>query len=533
MRISKSIKIIVVVLLVFSLTSTISVFYQLNKMENDGRVVNYTGIVRGATQRLVKLEMSGKSSDELIAMLDKIINGLVEGDAELGLPKATDENFLLKMEEVGLAWGELTQGIYQNRTNNNSNKLLALSENYFQITNDAVSSTENFSIAKVIALKTIQILIFVLNLMILGVIWVMSGKRISKPLMHLVETIGRLDISENIPDDFMMRKDEIGLLSNAFQKVVDNLRELVKQISELSKQVADFSKELTVSSNQSATAAEEVAKTIEEIAQGAYDQAKDTEQGVLHVTDLGELIEKDQKFVHELNISADKVNNLKNEGLETIKELVKKTTANNEASKQIGAVILSSNESAGKIENASHMIKSIADQTNLLALNAAIEAARAGDSGRGFAVVAEEIRKLAEQSNGFTEEISKVVKDLTYKTKDAVDTMGAMTKLVASQTESVDLTSTKFEGIAQAIEKMKDVITVINNSGQEMALKKNEIVSIMENLSAISEENAAGTQEASASVEEQTASMTEIANASETLAKLAAEMQKSVSKFKY
>lgn len=203
------------------------------------------------------------------------------------------------------------------------------------------------------------------------------------------------------------------------------------------------------------------------------------------------------------------------------------------SAKELQEIIVNTNESAEKIESASQMIRNIAEQTNLLALNAAIEAARAGEAGRGFAVVAEEIRKLAEQSNAFTEEIATIIKELTDKTGHAVHTIQEVGKTAASQVESVELTNAKFKGIDGVIEKMKDIIIEINQSGQVMEEKKNEVIGIIENLSAISQENAAGTEEASASVEEQTASMEEITNASDRLAKLAEEMQESIAKFKY
>ena len=195
--------------------------------------------------------------------------------------------------------------------------------------------------------------------------------------------------------------------------------------------------------------------------------------------------------------------------------------------------MVNTNESAEKIERASLMIKSIAEQTNLLALNAAIEAARAGEAGRGFAVVAEEIRKLAEQSSEFTEEISAIILDLTNKTEHGVSKMEDVSKIVESQNLSVKDTNEKFEGIAQALKRMEGLIEDVISSGKTMEEKKNFITGIMENLSAISQESAAGTEEASASVEEQTATMTEIANASEELANLAKEMQESISRFKY
>lgn len=115
----------------------------------------------------------------------------------------------------------------------------------------------------------------------------------------------------------------------------------------------------------------------------------------------------------------------------------------------------------------------------------------------------------------------------------AVATMEEARGLIKSQAESVEITHNKYIGIAASIEGMKKYIDAINESEKLMEQKKNDVIDILQNLSAISEENAAGTEEASASVEEQTAAMAEIANASEALAKLADEMQQSVIKFKF
>ena len=240
---------------------------------------------------------------------------------------------------------------------------------------------------------------------------------------------------------------------------------------------------------------------------------------------------QNKKDIQNLNNTTEKVTNLKDEGLEILKDLVEKTSMSRKSSQEVQKIIINTNESAGKIVSASEMIKSIADQTNLLALNAAIEAARAGDVGRGFAVVADEIRKLAEQSNQFTNEINTIIHNLTDKTSNAVHTMEVVAMAVSSQAESVALTNNKFDGIAQSIEDMKEIINKVSDSSDEMARKKEDIIVIIEQLSAISEENAAGTEEASASVEEQTASMEEIAHSSEDLSKVAEELNQRIGQF--
>ncbi len=198
--------------------------------------------------------------------------------------------------------------------------------------------------------------------------------------------------------------------------------------------------ESTIQSVVSAVAASatEVQATAQSLARMAADNtaqsnvvsaaASGTSQSVLAIASATE----------ELASSAQEIGRRTNESVQLTRGAVKQSEHTN-------GVMAELSRASGKIGKVVKLISEIAKQTNLLALNATIEAARAGEVGKGFAVVAAEVKNLARQTHGATDEIENIISEIQTTTQRGVDAIGAVTRTITQLDEIAETTSTSVQ----------------------------------------------------------------------------------------
>ena len=355
------------------------------------------------------------------------------------------------------------------------------------------------------------------------------AKRITDPLRQMGEALASGDLTRTLD---VNTKDEVGVMSQHFNTMVVELRKLVRQVNELSQTLAASSEELTASAEQSSEVSQQVAQAITEVAAG-------TSKQLSAVNDASAIVEEVSASAEEVAATAETITGLSHKstaatlnGSSAIDRAVQQMGNIGDGSKAVNDAVEKLAESSRHIDEIVNVISGIAGQTNLLALNAAIEAARAGEQGRGFAVVAEEVRKLAEQSESATKEITKLIAQNHMDIQKAVQAMEVSSSSVKVGIDVVNAAGVTFREISQLTEEVSTQMEGISSAIGEIAKGSERIVVSVRDIETVSKDSAGQSQSVSAAAEEMTASMTEISSSSQSLAKMAQELQVAIARFR-
>lgn len=362
-----------------------------------------------------------------------------------------------------------------------------------------------------VAQRTAEIDQIIVEMLILGGISIVISlfatwfiaRQITVPLkqaLNMSQRIASGDLTSRLQTQ---RKDELGQLMQAMQRMNDNLHEVIQRVREGTTRLASSAEELSAVSTQHSSSAvlqkqetEQVATAMHQMTLTAQEVARHTGHAADAARETDSLAATADKIVQR---SIEEINQLHYDMTESAQSMQNVL----HESEQIGSVL--------------DVIKSVADQTNLLALNAAIEAARAGNMGRGFAVVADEVRNLAQRTQNSTQEIETLIIHLQNIIRDAAQ---RVSHSQLKTTQAVDGTRM----IGEQLHEITTSVIQIQEMNQQIATAAEEQTSVAEeiNRSIINVRDSV----------DQTASATEQTTASShELAHLGTELQQVVARF--
>jgi Methyl-accepting chemotaxis protein len=327
-------------------------------------------------------------------------------------------------------------------------------------------------------------------------------------------------------------KDELGELSRDYNTMIDHIGVLLESAKKTSSVVLDTASNLSAMAEETTASMSQVSLAVSEIAQGANNLAENSQETATGIGQLSEGLDDVSQATIDMDNVSKNTKELSSQGLEAVNILIDKNNATTVYVKEVAEIVTDVDNSAKEIEIISDTINAITEQTNLLSLNASIEAARAGEAGRGFSVVADEIRKLAEQSKGSTEQIKLIIEAIQTKSAKAVDAMEKTRINAIDRNKAVTKTEEIFAEIMNSVTVLTEKVDKVKNSIDTMQVQKQVFVAQVENTSAISEETASSTEEVTASTEEVTATMDQFSQHTVELQQLAEKLKEEIDKFK-
>ncbi|WP_083256134.1 methyl-accepting chemotaxis protein [Domibacillus iocasae] len=397
-----------------------------------------------------------------------------------------------------------------------------------------VLNTESAKAAQQAANLKVTILLVSILAVILGLALAFYISRIiAGPVSKVAEAAKQIaDGDFSFADINLKNRDEIGDMANSFNVMKQNLREVIREVNESSEQIAASSEQLTAGAEQTSQATEQITASIQEVANGAENQTVSVEESSKSLEEVTQGIQHMAENSSSIAESGTQLSEKAKQGGEYVEQTVQQIHAIHQSVDVSDEVMKLLDNRSQEIGAITEVITSIADQTNLLALNAAIEAARAGEHGKGFAVVADEVRKLAEQSQQSSTQISQLIKEIQVDMVRSTDSINQVKVGVQQGLGIVENTQSTFNEILNSMDNISSQISEMAATAQQMSAGAEEVSATVSGISDISKQTSVHSQGVAASTEEQLASMEEITASASELSRMAVNLQEIMGKFK-
>lgn len=364
------------------------------------------------------------------------------------------------------------------------------------------------------------LIVFSVSFIILVIIVsVLMGKRMSKPIIQLTDFSKKLSEGDLTVDVKVKSSDETKRLAEAFNKSVTSLRNLISASLLVSDNVNDTAITTNESVQQLLIGTSQISTSMQELSEGVSRQAVSAEEINVKAVNIKGSIEKIGTDMTESSDLIQHAQGLVTKGTDTLEYQKEKMSENITATENAEVSIKNLSKTSDEISNIIKIINNISKQTTMLSLNASIEAARAGESGRGFAVVADEIRKLAEETDKSTKMITDIIAEVNSGVSSTVNSVKTSQEAVFEQQQSLNTLAEVFDEIVSSIGKaylnsvnVKESTIVLENDFHRISDEISDIASVSEESAAVVEEVAATNQEQNATFEAIVATFEELTN---------------------
>ncbi len=366
--------------------------------------------------------------------------------------------------------------------------------------------------------------IIITTVIILSIIIIVAfifSRSISRPISSAVlvaDSIAEKDLTKEIENKYLKKKDETGQLSRALVEMKESLTGMVQDLTNGVNSIASSATELSTISEEMSKGAvlttdktNTVASAAEEMNTNIVSVASGMEQTSTNISGVASAAEEMNTTIGQIAQNTEKARTI-------TEDAVKQSESVSNRMNELGV-------SALEIGKVTETITSISAQTNLLALNATIEAARAGTAGKGFAVVAGEIKELAQKTATATEDIKDKIQGIQNATNMTINDIQEIGKIIK---EVNDIVST----IAAAIEEQTITTKDITRNMNEASLGVTDASKRMAQSAEVTQSIAKDIADVSLSAQNISGNTVQINSSAKELSKLSEQLKTMIEQYK-